>query len=279
MVFSDMIPQDTAVTISILMSVYNGQKTLGKAVESILTQTYSDYEFIICDDASTDDSWNILQAYQRRDPRIHIFRNARNLGLGASLNRCLQRAHGRYVARQDADDISAPERIERTLDYLKMHQLPYAGCGIYVFDDTGVWGQRCFPERINKHIVAQKNPFFHPTMMFQREVLEAVNGYCEDEVARRTEDYDLVMRLAAEGIIGQNLQEYLYYVYEPPEAYLRHTVATRLNEIRVRLGGLKRMNAPVWDYIYLFKPMIMLLIPRAAIHKLKQLQWGRTERK
>ena len=273
MTFSDTHFKKGNIKISILMGVHNGEKTLVKAIDSVLNQTYSDYELIICDDASTDGSWAVLQAYQERDSRIKVLRNAENLGLGASLNRCLQHAHGQLIARQDADDFSAPERIARTMDYLIKHDLPYAGCGVYVFDDSGVWSKRCFPEKINKHIIAKKNPFFHPTMIFRREVLEAVNGYCEEKFIRRTEDYDLVMRLAAKGIIGQNLQEYLYYVYEPPEAYLRHTSVTRLNEVRVRLGGLKRMHAPVWDYIYLVKPLIMLLVPRAAIRKIKQIQW------
>lgn len=255
------------------MSVYNGAATLTAAIESILNQTYRDFEFIICDDASSDETWNILCSFQEKDPRIYLIRNEQNRGLGASLNRCFSEAKGIYIARQDADDISLPNRLERTLAYLQMHNLPYAACGVEVFDDKGIWNRRMFPERITKHIIAQKNPFFHPTMVFKREVIELAEGYRVAEYTRRTEDYDLVMRLASKGLIGQNLQEYLYRVYEPMDAYGRHTLRTRWYEICTRIYGLRQMKAPVRDYIYLLKPIIMCLIPRQLIKHVKQIQW------
>lgn len=264
--------------ISVLMSVYNGAATVERAIDSILGQTLSDFELILCDDASTDETWAILSTYAGRDNRIRLLRNAENRGLGYSLNRCLEIAQGAYIARQDADDISAPDRLERTLDYLRVHDLPYAACGVSIFDDEGVWSRRLFPEVITKHIIAQKNPFFHPTMLFQREVLLSVAGYRVTKVTRRTEDYDLVMRLAARGIIGQNLQEYLYSVYEPPEAYLRHTPRTRWYEVRVRFSGMQLMGAPFPDYVYLLKPIIMCMIPRRLLKTVKRLQWSRSER-
>ena len=111
-------------------------------------------------------------------------------------------------------------------------------------------------------------------MMFKKSILEQVNGYRVAEETRRTEDYDLVMRLAAEGFIGQNLQEYLYYVYEPFDAYLRHTRKTRKYEIRTRWRGLRLMKSPIYDYVYLIKPIIMSLIPHKLYKKIKKLQWG-----
>ena len=261
------------ILLSILMSVYNAEATLAASLDSVLAQTYRDFELIICDDASTDASWEIISEYCARDHRIIAFQNNHNCGLGASLNCCFKRAKGIYIARQDADDISAPERLERTLQYLQKNSLPYVGCGVYVFDDTGIWSRRIFPERITKHTIAKKNPFFHPTMIFKREMFESAGGYRVTEVTRRTEDYDLVMRLAGMGIIGRNLQEFLYYVYEPPEAYLRHTPGTRLAEVRVRLFGLKQMKSPFWDYIFLIKPLLLLFVPRKALHFLKCVQW------
>ena len=260
--------------VSILMSVYNGEGTLGKAIESILSQDFKDFEFIICDDASTDGTAAILEEYRAKDERIVILRHDSNKGLGASLNDCLALARGEYIARQDADDVSLPDRIRKTLDYLKKEDCPYGGAGIYVFDDGGVFSKRLFEEKITKHIIAKKNPFFHPTMIFRRDILDLVDGYRVVPETRRTEDYDLVMRLAAKGYIGKNLQEYLYYVYEPMDAYLRHTRKTRKYEIKTRLHGLKIMKSPFYDYIYLLKPIIMSLIPHRLYKKLKQMQWG-----
>ncbi len=268
------MPDKNSPNISILMSVYNGEKTLAKAIDSILEQTYRDYEFIICDDASSDSTPEILKKYEEADSRIVLLKHEENKGLAASLNDCLGIAKGKYIARQDADDISMPERLSRTLEYLESSDSPYVACGIYVFDDGGVFSKRLFEEKITKHIIAKKNPFFHPTMMFKKEILDKVNGYRVAEETRRTEDYDLVMRLAAEGFIGRNLQEYLYYVYEPMDAYLRHTRKTRKYEIRTRWRGLRLMKSPFYDYFYLIKPIIMSLIPHKLYKKLKQLQWG-----
>lgn len=261
--------------VSVLMSVYNGAPTLEKAAASVLAQTYRDLELILCDDASTDDTWRIMQRIAAQDARVTIFQNKTNLGLGASLNGCLSRAGGEYIARQDADDVSDPDRIERTMDFLLSSGAPYAACGVRVFDDTGIWSTRQYPQKITKHIIAQKNPFFHPTMVFRRVVLEGAGGYSETPETRRTEDYDLVMRLAAEGVIGENLPEILYSVYEPKEAYLRHNAKTRLCEVRVRARGLRAMGSPASDYIYLVKPLIMACVPRGLMRSLKRLQWER----
>ena len=261
--------------VSVLMSVYNGAPTLEKAAASVLAQTYRNLELILCDDASTDDTWRILQRIAALDARVTVFQNKTNRGLGTSLNGCLSRAQGAYIARQDADDISDFDRIERTMDFLLSSGAPYAACGVRVFDDGGVWSTRQYPQKITKHIIAQKNPFFHPTMVFRRAVLEGVGGYSETPETRRTEDYDLVMRLAAEGVIGENLPEILYSVYEPKEAYLRHNAKTRLCEVRVRARGLRAMGSPALDYIYLVKPLIMACVPRGLMRSLKRLQWER----
>ena len=261
--------------VSVLMSVYNGAPTLEKAAASVLAQTYRNLELILCDDASTDDTWRIMQRIAAQDARVTVFQNKTNRGLGASLNGCLSRAGGEYIARQDADDVSDPDRIERTTDFLLSSGAPYAACGVRVFDDGGVWSTRQYPQKITKHIIAQKNPFFHPTMVFRRAVLEGVGGYSETPETRRTEDYDLVMRLAAEGVIGENLPEILYSVYEPKEAYLRHNAKTRLCEVRVRARGLRAMGSPASDYIYLVKPLIMACVPRGLMRSLKRLQWER----
>lgn len=199
--------------------------------------------------------------------------------MGASLNRCLKMAKGRYIARQDADDILDPKRLEKTLAYLQRENVPYAGCGVYVFDDSGVWSQRMFPEQIDKRIIARKNPFFHPTMLFKREVLEQAGGYRVSVETCRTEDYDLVMRLAGQNVIGQNLQEYLYYVNEPFQAYRRHTLKTRWYEVQVRLYGLRQMKSPLCDYVYVGKPIIMRMVPRRLLRYVKQLQWKTQEKR
>ena len=105
--------------ISVIMSVYNDEKYIAKAIDSILTQSFSNFELIICDDYSTDRSSNIIEKYVKQDNRIVFFKNEKNLGLATSLNRCIERAKGKYIARMDSDDISLPNRFEVEYNYLE----------------------------------------------------------------------------------------------------------------------------------------------------------------
>ena len=105
--------------VSVVMAVYNTQEYVSDAIESILCQTYNDFEFIIIEDGSSDDSLNIIQSYS--DPRIKVIRNKENLKLIKSLNLGLQKACGRYIIRMDADDVSRPDRIEKQVNYMESH--------------------------------------------------------------------------------------------------------------------------------------------------------------
>ena len=111
--------------VSVIMGVHNGEKTLSRAIDSILNQTFSDFELIICDDFSTDATYKIMKSYALKDNRIIILKNERNLGLAASLNKCINISKGEYIARMDDDDISYSERFCRQVDFLD-HNHKYA---------------------------------------------------------------------------------------------------------------------------------------------------------
>ena len=118
------------------MSVYNGEKYLREAIESILNQTFTDFEFLIVNDGSTDSSLEIILSYP--DERIRVIRNDRNIGLTKSLNKALQQAKGEYIARQDADDISLQNRFEEQLIYLEKHpEVALLGTSAYKIDERG----------------------------------------------------------------------------------------------------------------------------------------------
>lgn len=262
-------------TVSVLMSILNGESTMDRAMESILNQTFRDLELIVCDDGSTDSTWEKLLDYQARDQRVVLLRNDKNIGLAASLNRCLQAAKGCYIARQDADDYSDPDRIEKTLRYLQKEKLPFAACGVRISSDEGVWSRRLYAEVITRHDIVKSNPFFHPTLVFRKDVLEAVGGYRVAPETRRTEDYDLVMRLAARGMIGRNLQEYLYDVREMRDDYMKkHRRITRWYEFRTRLYGYRQMKVPAKEYLYLIKPLLLCCVPLSMLNLLKRIQWN-----
>lgn len=187
--------------ISVLMAVYNGQTYLAEAIESILQQTWRDFEFIIINDASTDATPHILHTYAQQDERIYLFENPHNLGLTKSLNLGLGLAEGDYIARQDADDVSLPERFEKQLHYFETHPqtvLVSANADIINAQGDKVGALRRaeappvvkFLLRFYNHIGA------HSAVMFKNNLAHY------DETRRFSQDYELWLRLSQCGEIA-----------------------------------------------------------------------------
>ena len=182
--------------VSVLLSVYNGERYLGEAIESILNQTFTDFEFIIVDDGSTDSSSAILASY--RDPRIHLIRNNQNLGLAKSLNKGLQLARGQYIARMDADDISLPERLYKQVRFLDENSsVTMVGTWTEVIDEDSkreeIW-QIPIVSHLLRWRLLFKNTFTHCAVMFRRDVVSQLGGY--DENLTSAQDYDLWSRIS-----------------------------------------------------------------------------------
>jgi glycosyltransferase involved in cell wall biosynthesis len=180
------------------MSVYNDAQFIAESMESILSQDGPECEFVIVDDAGTDNSSAILDSHS--DPRITLIRHDGNRGLAASLNHGLRYCRGKYIARQDGDDVSGPGRIRKQVALLEHHpEIAYLGTGLIVINEQGKQGRKYLfpeePEEIRKQVRNLMTPLAHPTLMFRREALLAVNGY--DELFKKSEDYDLHMRLLA----------------------------------------------------------------------------------
>jgi glycosyltransferase involved in cell wall biosynthesis len=188
------------------MGCHNGEKYLDDAIESILNQSCSDFEFIIIDDASTDSSWQKILGWKSRDQRIRPYQNDHNLGLAATLNRALTHANGRYIARMDADDISLPERFARQVEVLEGRNVQI--CGTWT-RSIGRLRSRvtCYPtrhEEIRAHLFFQ-SPFAHPTVMLHARLYENFK-YRED--AGIAEDYDLWVRMSSQAVMA-NIPEVL----------------------------------------------------------------------
>jgi GT2 family glycosyltransferase len=182
------------------MSVYNGLPYLPLALDSILSQSFHDFEFVIVEDGSTDASAELLRAYAARDPRIRLAFNERNLGQALSLNKGLALARGEYIARQDSDDISLPQRLEKQVAYLDSHPaVGLLGTLSQVIDSDGqpVYGTgHHLPLTDNASLQKQllrNDPLCHGSVMLRRACLERVGGY---DPAAIVEDYDLWLRLA-----------------------------------------------------------------------------------
>ena len=180
--------------VSVVMPVYNGEMYLRAAIESILSQTFRDFELLLIDDGSTDGTAAILARY-RRDSRLRAI-SRENRGLIASLNEGWQRARGEYVARMDADDISRPDRLARQVAFLNTHPgIGVLGGAVEVIDEQGgSHGPLTLPATHAAIVwrLCFEDPIVHPTTMIRRAVLEQIGGY--DPAMRHAEDYDLWRR-------------------------------------------------------------------------------------
>ena len=185
-------------TISVVMSVYNAEQTLADSINSIINQTYQNFEFIIIDDGSTDTSLEIITSFSMKDDRIHLIINERNLGVAASLNKGIKVARGKFIARMDADDISLPKRFESQISFLENHtEVGVLGTAINekLLSHRGESRVRSF-EQNNDQIqwrLLFRCALFHPTVMARRHLFNE-NLYNPDYLV--AQDYDLWTRLA-----------------------------------------------------------------------------------
>jgi len=203
-----MINKETGIVspqISVIMSVYNGQLFLKEAVESILAQSFTDFEFIIIDDGSTDKSPSILRSYADMDERIRLVRHP-NRGLTKALNEGLQMARGEFIARMDGDDIALPQRFEKQINYLRDSPDCAAVSGNVMFIDSE-GATLCISTQEIEHNCIEKELFdgrglalVHPAAMFRREAMIKVGGY--QERYNKCEDLDIYLRLAEIGLLA-----------------------------------------------------------------------------
>ena len=263
--------------LSVLMGTYNEKKIqAARAIDSILGQTFTDFEVIICDDGSQRPFYQWLQGYCKKDARIRLVRNEQNRGLAAVLNCCLSLSSGRYLARMDADDVSVPARFAKQLAFLKKHpSYAFVASSAYLTDEDGIWGMRKTVEMPRKQDFLYTSPFIHPTVMFRREALLRIGGYCESQKVLRVEDYELFMRLYAAGCRGYNMQKPLLEYREDRSAYDRRRFRYRLNECLVRRNGFSQLGILRGNLRYVVKPLAVGLVPGCIVRKLHGYKYGR----
>jgi glycosyltransferase involved in cell wall biosynthesis len=213
--------------ISILLPVFNAPNTIARAVDSLLAQTETDWELLILDDGSTDETPEILQALARRDPRIRVV-TLPHRGITSTLNTGLPEARGELIARMDADDISLPDRLGRQREFLEAHpgiglvscrvlfggdSTLNAGYGRYVDWINGL----LTPEEIARHRFVE-SPLAHPSVMFRRELPEQFGGYSAGPFP---EDYELWLRWLERGVRMAKVPEPLLVWDDPPSRLSR----------------------------------------------------------
>ena len=257
------------------MGIYNCASTLSEAIDSILAQTYTEWELIMCDDGSSDDTLSIALGYEKKyENKIKVISNEKNLGLNATLNHCLEYATGDYVARMDGDDISTPERFEKEVEFLDTHpEYAIVSTPMTFFDELGVWGRSHAIEIPQLRDFVFHAPFHcHAPCMIRKEAFDKVGGYSVDRRLLRYEDCNLWYKLYSSGYRGYNLQKPMYMMRDDRNAYQRRSVESRMRAIYVQWIGFRMIHMPIKYYPYLIvefaKSVMLAIMPEKVYNKL-----------
>ena len=261
--------------ISVITGIYNCAETLPEAIDSILNQTYDGWKLILCDDGSSDNTYDIAKDYAERYPqKIILIKNDKNMGLNYTLNHCLEYADTEFVARMDGDDISTPDRFEKEIGFLCVHpEYAIVSCPMIYFDENGEWGRGKAEGEPSRLSVVKGTPFCHAPCMVRKEAYDAVGGYTVDNKFLRVEDYDLWIKMLAKGYRGYNLSECLYKMRDDRNAKNRRKFKYRINEVRVKAKAVRELHLSKTNYIYVIRPLIVGLLPTGLynyLHKRKK---------
>lgn len=249
--------------ISVIMGIYNCEDTLREAIDCILNQTVKEWELILCDDGSTDRTYDIVKEYKNNYPeKIVVLRNETNRGLNYTLNRCLNKSQGKYIARMDGDDRCVPERFEKELEvFEKEPDIAIVSSDMEFFDENGCWGRVSHPEYPERNDFVYGTPFCHAPCIVKREAYYKVRGYSVANWLLRVEDYHLWIKMYEAGYKGKNIHLPLYQMRDDRNAYARRKFKYRINEALVKLYAVKSLRLPIWKSVYAIKPILVGLMP------------------
>lgn len=251
--------------ISVLIGIYNCASTLVEALDSLYAQTFKDFKVILCEDGSTDNTYDVAEKYAQSHDNIILLRNEGNMGLNYTLNRCLEYADTEYVARMDGDDISLPHRFETEINFLDAHP-EYAvvsGPMVY-FDEDGDYREGKGKGEVKKTDFIKGTPICHAPSMMRTDAIMSVGGYSVDDKLLRVEDYHLWFKMYAVGYKLYMLTKPIYKMRDDRNALKRRTWKSRLNEAYVKHVGYNMISLPWYTQIYALKPILIYLLPVSA---------------
>ena len=244
--------------VSVIMGIFNCKTTLPAAIESILEQTYDNWELILYDDGSKDGTYAVAKAYSEKHPNIFLMHDDVNRKQSHALNQCLGAARGEYIARMDGDDISHPDRLQKQVDFLDSHpEIHLVGAQMRKFDETGYLGILRAPTVPTAMMLRSGVPIFHATIMARRTVFDTLGGYTESKTVEGVEDLDLWFRFFEYGFRAETLDDVLYDVRMDQAAIERRTLDRRIRSIKTRASGYKRLGFP---RRWLIMPACVLLL-------------------
>lgn len=256
--------------VSVIMAAYNAEETIEAAIRSILLQTHDNFELIICDDASTDNTWCLMRSLADEDSRIRLIRQEKNRGSAVARNRCLLQAQGEYIAIMDADDLCSENRLAVQVSFLEKHrEVAFVGLLGEVFHNIPGDCSKCYPYVAKP---AAKDflmtlPFVHASLMFRSTAIG--RGYPEERQALRSEDYAFLMERYAAGLRGENTTDAVYYIREDADTFKRRKYRYRLTEAGVKWKGFLALGLMPKGILFAIKPLIVGLVPPKILERLK----------
>lgn len=250
------------------MSVFNQDKFLNKSINSILQQTYNNFDFLILNDGSFDNSGKIIKKF--KDKRIKYYENKKRLGLTKCLNILIDKTKTDYIARMDGDDISLPNRIGEQIMFLKKNiKFALVGSWAKIINSKGeIIGEFKYPSsyKLLRRAILSYNPFIHPSIMFKKKNIIKIGGY--DENLFYCQDYDLFLRLMQKYPCA-NLKKYLLK-FRWQEDYEKQK-KQHFQALKIRWSAICKYGYSKWEMIKLIKPLALYLIPI----NLKKSYWAK----
>jgi len=273
---------EKAPLASFIMGVFyrrSDTALLDRSVASVLHQSFTDFELLVCDDGSTPKAVRLLDEYAAADARVRLIRPGGKFRLAEKLNMCLREARGSYIARMDDDDFSHPERLAVQLAALRNRsEIDFVGCNVNLCRGGECIGTRLLPElpRVRDFFFVQ--PFIHPALVFRREALLSVGGYSEEPYCELCEDYDLLLRLYAAGRRGMNLQQCLLDYSLPQTAAGGRNMHHRWNEAVTRYKRFREIGVLPEAFLFVLKPLLVGVLPGPVLSKMRRLFYRRSLR-
>lgn len=250
--------------ISVIMSEYNtNEQLLRNSINSIIKQTYKNFELIIIDDSGIDALNKVSDVLE--DVRIKIYKNEKNMGLVYSLNKALELAKGKYIARMDTDDISYNNRLEVEVKYLEEHpEVDLVASNIEYYDGNWIWGRTKGYGEINKNDLLNGSPIAHPTIMAKRKTMLNVGGYPN---YNRCEDYAMWIELVAQNYKLYKIEDVLLRYHLSIDDYKKRTLKNRKGFFRLINTQYKKLKPSVKDVIKIkLKTLIAGIIPHKIMY-------------
>ncbi len=236
--------------ISIVMPVYNREEYLKDAIDSILNQTFFDFEFLIIDDGSTDNSKNIIKEYQKSDNRIKCYFFNKNIGYAKRLNFGIKKSIGEYIARMDADDISLPNRLKLQFEYMEKHrEVGICGGAIFVFNNQGEKYIHRYPI-LHKDILAYllfEPCFAHPTVIFRKKIIQKHSLFYNEQLSP-AEDYDLWVRASELCELGNVSDVVLKYRQHEMQESMKNKSKQLNNANIIRMKQVSKLGIQLAKY-------------------------------